>query len=70
MPSIRTGTRKHLLPLLLLALGLPLIATAPAVAQTSCRWYTSCEGEWTVIWGIIPVYTETCRETLVCFVRS
>jgi hypothetical protein len=70
MTLIRTVARKHVWSLLLLGLGLPLIASAPAVAQTTCQWYTSCQGEWTLVWGIIPVYTETCRETLVCFVRG
>jgi hypothetical protein len=70
MAFIKTASRKPLLPLLVLGFGLPLLASAPAVAQTDCHLYTFCVGNWTVIWGIIPVYTETCREILGCFVRG
>ena len=68
MRSSATLFRKIVTSAILLGIALPLLASAPALAQQRCASYTTCTGEWTYVWLIIPVYVETCRDNLVCVV--
>jgi hypothetical protein len=61
----RILTRKLVQTVPLIAAGLSFSATAVAVAQ-ECTQIKKCTGRWTTVWGIIPVYEETCTLTTSC----
>lgn len=70
MKPAQRATRKSLLLLPLAAMALSLLPGSDLVAQikdhNGCWSTTTCTGQWTTIYLIIPVYEETCTTTTKC----